>query len=61
MSRAHSYQMVVSKTVAGVDLRVTLGRVTQEQSLAKIAELKGVFGLDLTAADSHRLVEENPS
>jgi hypothetical protein len=32
-----------------------------EQSLAKIAELKGVFGLDLTAADSHRLVEENPS
>ncbi len=35
-SRAHSYQMVVSKSLAGVDLRVTLGRVTQEESLAKI-------------------------
>jgi hypothetical protein len=29
-------QLVVSKTVLGTDLRVTLGRTTQEQSLAKI-------------------------
>jgi len=36
VSRAHSYQMVFSKTVLGTDLRLTLGRVTQEQSLAKI-------------------------
>lgn len=36
VSRAHSYQMVVSKTIIGTDFRVTLGRVTQEQSLAKI-------------------------
>ena len=36
VSRAHSYQLVVSKTVLGTDFRVTLGRTTQEQSLAKI-------------------------
>jgi hypothetical protein len=36
VSRAHSYQTVLSKTVAGTDFRLTLGRVTQEQSLAKI-------------------------
>jgi hypothetical protein len=36
VSRAHAYQIVVSKTVFGADLRVTLGRITQEQSLAKI-------------------------
>ena len=36
VSRAHAYQMVVSKTVLGTELHVTLGRVTQEQSLAKI-------------------------
>lgn len=36
VSRAHAYQLVVSKTLAGIDFRVTLGRVTQEASLAKI-------------------------
>jgi hypothetical protein len=36
ISRAHGYQMVVMKTILGTDLRVTLGHVTQEQSLAKI-------------------------
>jgi hypothetical protein len=36
VSRAHALQMVASKTVAGVDFRVALGRVTQEASLAKI-------------------------
>jgi Carboxypeptidase regulatory-like domain len=36
VSRAHSYQVVLSKTVAKTDLRVTAGRVTQEASLAKI-------------------------
>ncbi len=35
-SRAHSYQLVASKTLLGTDIRVTLGRVTQEQSLARI-------------------------
>jgi hypothetical protein len=36
ISQSHSYQMVVSKTVAKTDLRVTLGHITQEASLAKI-------------------------
>jgi len=36
VSRDHAYQMVVSKTVLGTDFRVTLGHVTQEESLAKI-------------------------
>lgn len=36
LSRAHAYQMVATKTILGTDLRLTLGHVTQEQSLAKI-------------------------
>jgi hypothetical protein len=36
VSRAHSWQGVVSRDVAGIDFRVTTGRVTQEQSLGKI-------------------------
>ncbi|HLK22947.1 MAG TPA: TonB-dependent receptor [Bryobacteraceae bacterium] len=36
VSRTHSYQMVVEKTIARTDFRVTLGHITQEASLAKI-------------------------
>ena len=36
VSRAHAYQMVAHKAVGATDFRVTLGRITQEQSLAKI-------------------------
>jgi hypothetical protein len=36
VSQAHAYQLVVTKTIVKTDLRVTLGRVTQEASLAKI-------------------------
>lgn len=36
VSVAHAYQLVASRTILGTDLRVTLGRITQEQSLAKI-------------------------
>ena len=36
VSRAHAYQMVVSKTLWQTDLRLTLAHVTQEASLAKI-------------------------
>src|SRR5579862_8202 len=36
VSRAHAWQLVTAKTVLGTDLRLTLGRVTQEQSLAKL-------------------------
>jgi hypothetical protein len=36
ISQAHAYQMVISKTIAGTDFRVTLAHVTQGVSLAKI-------------------------
>jgi hypothetical protein len=36
VSRAHAWQMVAAKTLRGTDLRLTLSRVTQDQSLAKI-------------------------
>jgi len=36
VSRAHSWQLVTGKTFWGADFRVTLGRVTQSQSPAKI-------------------------
>ncbi|MGH9667466.1 MAG: hypothetical protein ACRD9L_23840, partial [Bryobacteraceae bacterium] len=36
LSRAHALQMVIGKTILGTDFRVTLARVTQEASLAKI-------------------------
>lgn len=36
VSRAHSFQAVISRTVAGTDFRVTIGRTSLEQSLARI-------------------------
>jgi len=36
VSRSHSYQLVLGKTFAGTDFRVTLGHTTTEASLAKI-------------------------
>lgn len=36
ISREHSYQLVISKEIAGFDLRAVLGHVTTEASLAKI-------------------------
>ena len=36
VSRAHSWQLVSGKTVWGTDFRLTLGRATEEQSLAKL-------------------------
>lgn len=36
VSRSHEYQLVASKTVAKTELRLTLGHVTTEASLAKI-------------------------
>ncbi|MCH9650163.1 MAG: hypothetical protein K0U98_18140 [Deltaproteobacteria bacterium] len=33
----------------------------QSETLSKIAALKEVYGLDLTASDSHRLLEMDPS
>ncbi len=36
LSQSHAWQLVAGKTLLGTEFRVTLGRVTQEASLAKI-------------------------
>jgi hypothetical protein len=36
VSRARAYRAVAMKTIRGTELRITLGHLTQEQSLAKI-------------------------
>jgi hypothetical protein len=36
VSRTHSYQMVIQRSIARTDFRVTIARTTQEASLAKI-------------------------
>jgi hypothetical protein len=36
VNRAHAYQIVIGKQIAKTDIRLTLSRVTAEQSLAKI-------------------------
>jgi hypothetical protein len=36
VSRAHAYQLVLSKTIGGIDWRVTVGHITKQASLAKI-------------------------
>jgi hypothetical protein len=42
ISKARSYQLVVSKTVARTELRVTLGHVTTAQQLARISNDTGL-------------------
>ena len=42
ISREHSYQLVVSKMFFGTDLRMTLGHVTTEATLAKISPDTGL-------------------
>jgi len=52
VSRAHSYQLVTSKTLAGTELRVSLGHVTTEASLAKIDPDTGLQFDDRVGCDS---------
>lgn len=42
VSKARAYQMVVSKTIAGTDFRVTLAHVTTAQQLARISNDTGL-------------------
>ena len=59
---ADLHDITLGDLLEGIVLHAFEGKVPfDDQSLAKIAELKGIFGLDLTADDSHRLVEEIPS
>jgi hypothetical protein len=56
------HDITLGDLIEGIVLHAFDGKVPfDDGSLAKIAELKGIFGLDLTAADSHRLVEKDPS
>ena len=56
------HDITLGDLIEGIVLHAFDGKVPfDDESLAKIAELKGIFGLDLTAADSHRLAEKDPS
>ncbi|MCU9847986.1 hypothetical protein OEZ60_08200 [Defluviimonas sp. WL0024] len=56
---AEHLEMPVAELVEGMALHAFEGKAPfSEETLGKIAQLKGVYGLDLTAADSHRLAED---
>jgi hypothetical protein len=53
------HEMSLSDLLEGICLHALEGKIPfGEKSLKKIDEIKRVYGLDLTAADSHRLIEE---
>lgn len=55
---ADLHDLTLGDLLEGIVLHAFEGKAPfGEESLAKIAELKVVFGLDLTAEASHRLVE----
>ena len=52
------HEISLGDLVEGICLHVFEGKVPfNEKSLTKIDEIKRVYGLDLTAADSHQLDE----
>jgi hypothetical protein len=58
---ADLHDLTLGDLLEGIVLHAFEGRSPfDETALAKIAELKAVFGLELTAAASHHLVEEAP-
>jgi len=55
---ADLHDLTLGDLLEGIVLHAFEGKAPfGTESLAKIAELKAVFGLDLSAAASHRLVE----
>ena len=57
---AEYHDMSLGDRLEGIVLHAFEGRAPfSEESLAVIETLRGVYGLDLTAADSHQL-EERP-
>jgi hypothetical protein len=55
---AEVHDLSLGDLLEGIVLHVFEGKLPfGEASLAKIEQLRRVYGLDLTAADSHRLVE----
>jgi hypothetical protein len=56
---AELYDMSLGDLLEGIVLHAFDGRVPFEAaSLARIAELKRIYGLDLDARSSHRLIEK---
>lgn len=59
---AEFHDLSVGDVLEGILLHVFEGKAPfGERSLKKIAELRKVYELDLTAAHSHTLVEEAPA
>lgn len=56
---ADLHDLTLGDLLEGIVLHAFEGKLPfDEPSLAKIAELKAVFGLDLTAESSHHLIED---
>ena len=56
---AEYHDITLGDLLEGIVLHALEGKAPfNEKSLAVINDLKGVYGLDLTAADSHKLVED---
>src|SRR5262249_45622162 len=58
---AELHDLSLGDLLEGIVLHAFEGKAPfGEPSLAKIADLKRIYGLDLTASDSHRLTEAPP-
>lgn len=56
---AEAKDLGLGDLVEGIVLHAFEGRAPfSEETLATIAQLKAIYGLDLTAADAHRLEED---
>ena len=53
--------MSLGDLIEGIVLHAFEGKAPfSDETLAAIAELKRIYGLDLTAEDAHRLTEDGP-
>ena len=58
---AEHFEMPVAELVEGIALHSFEGKAPfSPETLEKIAQLKAVYDLDLTATDSHKLTEDDP-
>ena len=58
---AEYHDITLGDLLEGICLHAFEGKVPfSREGLKKVGEMKQVYGLDLTAADSHKLVEEDP-
>jgi hypothetical protein len=54
-------EMSLGDLIEGIVLHAFEGKAPfGDETLAAIADLKRIYGLDLTAADAHRLTEKGP-